>query len=160
MKGFTHLNSDGSLNMVDVSDKKITTRRAVAQSEVIMQKDTLSRIKKNQVAKGNVFETAKIAGIMAAKKTSELIPLCHPIKITNIDMEIKITSENLVKITASIGAVDQTGAEMEALTASSVAALTIYDMCKAYDKGMTITNTLLISKSGGKSGEFKRCLKK
>ncbi|MCB9481842.1 MAG: cyclic pyranopterin monophosphate synthase MoaC [Desulfobacteraceae bacterium] len=155
MKEFTHLDSKGRVNMVDISDKYPTKRTAVAKSEVHTRKDTIEKIISNGVAKGNVVETAKLTGITAAKKTSELIFLCHPIKITGIDFDFKI-NETSIEIFCKVTANDQTGAEMEALTGVSLAALAIYDMCKAYDKRMTITNTMLLKKTGGKSGDFVR----
>jgi cyclic pyranopterin phosphate synthase len=130
---------------------------AVAGGSVQMKKATLNLITDNLIAKGNVFETARLAGIMAAKKTSDLIPLCHPLNITSVSVDFKpVKSKNRIDITAQAKCTGQTGVEMEALTAASVAALTIYDMCKAVDKAMVISDIMLLKKSGGKSGEWKR----
>lgn len=143
--------------MVDVSGKKTTQREAVSKGTVSMNKETLSLITGNKIAKGNVFETARLAGIMAAKKTHELIPLCHPLNITSVSIDFKTDGRrNKVDIQATVKCAGQTGVEMEALTAASVAALTIYDMCKAVDKGMVISDIMLMEKRGGKSGEWKR----
>ena len=143
--------------MVDVTDKKPTVRAAIAGGSVLMKPETLKLIGDQKVKKGNVLETARIAGIMAAKKTSELIPMCHPLNLTHVqvDFDPDETSHS-ISIEASVRIVDQTGVEMEALTAVAAAALTIYDMCKSYDREMTITAIRLLEKSGGKSGAFKR----
>ena len=157
MKKLTHIDSKGRASMVDVTDKASTERVAVAGGSVQMKKATLKLITDNQIAKGNVFETARLAGIMAAKKTSDLIPLCHPLNITSVSVDFKpVKSKNRIDITATAKCTGQTGVEMEALTASSVAALTIYDMCKAVDKAMVISDIMLLKKSGGKSGEWGR----
>jgi cyclic pyranopterin phosphate synthase len=141
--------------MVDVGDKNETRRTAVAEGIVVMQPDTLARIMDEKVKKGNVLETARIAGIMAAKKTSDLIPMCHPLNITHAGIDFFFQPEiNAVRIQATVSLTGRTGVEMEALTAVSVAGLTIYDMCKSYDKGMVISTIRLISKSGGKSGAW------
>jgi cyclic pyranopterin phosphate synthase len=143
--------------MVDVSEKPPTVREAVAQATVRMKPETLELILQGRVAKGEVFQVARIAGIMAAKRTSELIPLCHPLSITKVDVDFSVNKEkSLVNITARVKTIGQTGVEMEALTAVSVSALTIYDMCKAVDREMTITDVMLLEKRGGKSGEFIR----
>ncbi len=143
--------------MVDVGSKKITKREAVAGGAVYMKKETLILITDNKITKGNVFEAARLAGIMAAKKTSDLIPLCHPLNISNVSVDFKVDrKKNKVDIKAKAKCSGQTGVEMEALTAASVAALTIYDMCKAVDKAMVISDIMLIEKRGGKSGEWKR----
>lgn len=155
MKEFTHLDSEGKVNMVDISDKLPSARTAVAKSEIHAKKETIDLIISNSTAKGNVIETAKLTGIAAAKKTSELIFLCHPIKITGIEFNFNICS-TYIEIFCTVKATDKTGAEMEALTGASLAALAVYDMCKAYDKGMTISNTMLLKKTGGKSGDFSR----
>jgi len=155
LEEFTHLDSKGRVNMVDISDKLATKRTAIAKSEIHTKKDTIDLIISNTAAKGNVIETAKLTGIAGAKKTSELIFLCHPIKITGIEFDF-IINDTYIEIFCKISANDQTGAEMEALTGVSLAALAIYDMCKAYDKKMTITNTMLLKKTGGKSGDFTR----
>ena len=142
--------------MVDVTDKQPTARVAVAGGAVIMNPETLQLIGDQKVKKGNVLETARIAGIMAAKKTSELIPMCHPLNLTHVQVDFNLDeNQNRINIAASARTIDQTGVEMEALTAVSAAALTIYDMCKSYDRTMTIANIRLLEKSGGKSGVFK-----
>jgi cyclic pyranopterin phosphate synthase len=157
MSSFTHIDNDGRVRMVDVTEKKATVRAAVAGGVIHMNPQTFNLIQNQRVKKGNVLETARIAGIMAAKKTAELIPMCHPLNITHIQVDfIPDTSENCIGIEATVRAVDQTGVEMEALTAVSAAALTIYDMCKSYDKEMTISKIQLLKKSGGKSGTFSR----
>jgi cyclic pyranopterin phosphate synthase len=147
MKNFSHLDSRGQVKMVDVSAKPSVRRQAVARGEILLQPATLAAIEKNRVAKGNVFATARVAAILAAKKTGELIPLCHPLNITDcqVDFDIPPTRDR-VTITASAKITAPTGVEMEALTAVSVAALTIYDMCKALDKSMRITDITLLSK--------------
>jgi len=148
MKKFSHLDARGGANMVDVSAKPALRRQAVARGEILMQADTIAAIEKNRVAKGNVFATARIAGIMAAKNTGALIPLCHPLPITHCGVDFAIPpSRDRVVITASACVTAATGVEMEALTAVSLAALTIYDMCKAVDKTMRITNITLVSKT-------------
>ena len=155
MTDFTHLDKDGRVRMVDVGDKDETKRVAVAVGAVKMNKETLEKIIQNTGKKGNVFETARIAGVMAAKKTSDLIPMCHPLNITYIRVDfIPDIEKSLVNIEAEASLRGRTGIEMEALTAVSVAALTIYDMCKSYDRTMQIINVRLKSKSGGKSGTF------
>jgi cyclic pyranopterin phosphate synthase len=140
--------------MVDVSGKPVTSRRAVAEGRVMLTPAIARSIKENAVAKGNVIETAKIAGIQAAKRTSELVPLCHPIPLSSIHLELKLQSRDL-RIRAEVKADAKTGAEMEALTAVSVAALVVYDMCKGIDKGMEIGSIRLIEKEGGKSGHYR-----
>jgi cyclic pyranopterin monophosphate synthase len=155
MKKFTHLDKDGRVRMVDVSGKESTLRVAVAQGVVSMNQETLEKILDQTVKKGNVLETARIAGIMAAKKTSELIPMCHPLNITHVAVDFfPDKRKNSIRIQAAVRAMDQTGVEMEALTAASVAGLTLYDMCKSYDRTMTISDICLLEKSGGKSGLF------
>jgi cyclic pyranopterin phosphate synthase len=157
MAEFTHLDSEGRVRMVDVTQKKTTVRTAVAGGEVRMRPDTFALIRDQKVKKGNVLETARIAGIMAAKRTSELIPMCHPLNLTHVQVDFLPDEEgHFIGIRASVRAVDQTGVEMEALTAAAVAALTIYDMCKSHDREMSITRIELIEKAGGKSGLFKR----
>tara|TARA_R110001583_G_C5617045_1_gene405918 strand:+ start:652 stop:1134 length:483 start_codon:yes stop_codon:yes gene_type:complete len=153
---FTHINQDGKANMVDVTAKEVTVRQAIAEAYVEMSADTLGLIVNGQHHKGDVFATARIAGIMAAKKTSDLIPLCHPLALTKV--EVNITAElefNRVRIESLCKLSGKTGVEMEALTAASVAALTIYDMCKAIQKDMVISSVKLLEKTGGKSGHFK-----
>ena len=157
MKKFTHIDEQGHVRMVDVSGKKPTLRVAIARGVVSMSQETFEKILDQTVKKGNVLETARIAGIMAAKKTSELIPMCHPLNITHITIDFfpdKV--KNSIRIEATVRAIDQTGVEMEALTAVSVAGLAIYDMCKSYDRAMTISDICLLEKSGGKSGLFVR----
>ncbi len=155
MTDFTHLDQDGRVRMVDVADKGVTKRVAVARGCVTMTGDTLARIMDATVKKGNVLEAARIAGVMAAKKTADLIPMCHPLNLTHVSVDFFPDPENnAVEIEASASLSGQTGVEMEALTAVSVAALTIYDMCKSYDKAMVISDIHLKSKTGGKSGSF------
>ncbi|WP_339486210.1 cyclic pyranopterin monophosphate synthase MoaC [Pseudomonas sp. EL_65y_Pfl2_R95] len=151
----THLDSQGRANMVDVSDKSLTVREAVAEAWVRMRPETLQMIVEGGHPKGDVFAVARIAGIQAAKKTSDLIPLCHPLMLTSVKVELSAEGTDAVRIQARCKLTGQTGVEMEALTAASVAALTIYDMCKAVDRGMTIENLRLLEKVGGKSGHFK-----
>ncbi len=154
---FTHIDGQGQVRMVDVTDKSATDRKAVAQAKISMQPSTLEKIINQEFKKGNVLETARIAGVMAAKKTHDLIPMCHPLKITHVQVDFfPDTTQNTIRVESLVRIVDQTGVEMEALTAASVAALTIYDMCKAVDRGMTITDLCLLEKSGGKSGTFIR----
>jgi len=141
--------------MVDVTDKAVTFREAVAEALVRMQPATLAMIQAGGHPKGDVFAVARIAGIQAAKKTSDLIPLCHPLMLTGVKVELSAEGEDLVRIQARCKLSGQTGVEMEALTAASVAALTIYDMCKAVDRGMVIESVRLLEKLGGKSGHFK-----
>ena len=157
MSAFTHIDSKGRVRMVDVSAKDATQRTAVAQGVVFMAPSTLELIQTQAVKKGNVLETARIAGIMAAKKTAELIPMCHPLNITHAAIDFfPDNATSAIRIEASVRVLGQTGVEMEALTAVSVAALTIYDMCKSHDKKMIISDILLMEKSGGKSGLFVR----
>ena len=141
--------------MVDTGAKEITARKAIASALVQMQTETVKALREHQTPKGDPIETARVAGIMAAKKTSDLIPLCHPLPLTHIDVQAEITDDG-ISLLAEVSTNAQTGVEMEALTAVSVAALTIYDMCKALDKGITITEIRLESKSGGKSADFVR----
>jgi cyclic pyranopterin monophosphate synthase len=151
----THFNAAGKATMVDVGDKDSSRRIAVARGEIRMQPDTLSRILDKRVEKGDVLGVARLAGIMAAKKTPELIPLCHPLPIDSVEVDFTPDhQESLVKIEARVSVNGRTGVEMEALTAVSVAALTIYDMCKAVDKSMTIGPIRLTEKQGGRSGHF------
>jgi cyclic pyranopterin phosphate synthase len=155
MTEFTHLDNQGRVRMVDVGDKNETRRTAVAEGLIVMQPDTLARIMDEKVKKGNVLETARIAGIMAAKKTAELVPMCHPLNITHAGVDFFFKPDtHSIRIQATVSLTGRTGVEMEALTAVSVAGLTIYDMCKSYDKGMVISTVRLISKSGGKSGTW------
>lgn len=155
MATFTHITGDGHVRMVDVSDKTTTLRIAVAQGVVSMNPATFALISNQSVKKGNVLETARIAGIMAAKKTGELIPLCHPLNVGHISIEFfPDKTTGTIRIEASARIVAQTGVEMEALTAVSIASLTIYDMCKSYDREMSISDIRLLEKEGGKSGRF------
>lgn len=157
MTRFTHLDEKGRVRMVDVTAKKQTDRQAVAEGRITMSADTFAKIGSQTVKKGNVLETARIAGIMAAKKTAELIPMCHPLTITHAAVDFfPDEATHSIRIEARVRLTGQTGVEMEALTACCVAALTIYDMCKSYDKGMTIGDIRLMEKSGGKSGHYKR----
>lgn len=157
MKKLSHINSKGKAEMVDVSEKEITTRTAEAYAEVKVSKEVFNAIKNNSVQKGDVLSIAKFAGIQAAKKTSELIPLCHNIFISKIDVELKLNSKKkTVEIRSFAKTNAQTGIEMEALTAVSIAALTVYDMCKAIDKSMVIGEIKLLSKTGGKIGDYIR----
>jgi len=157
MPKFSHIDDEGRVRMVDVTAKKPTVRTAVAGGTIHMNPETLDLIQSHKVKKGNVLETARIAGIMAAKKTSELIPMCHPLNITHIQVDFAPdVAANCIRIEAAVRAIDQTGVEMEAITAVSVAALTIYDMCKSHDKEMTISKIQLLKKSGGKSGTYVR----
>lgn len=151
----THLDSQGHAHMVDVTDKSATAREAVAEALVRMLPQTLRLILEGGHPKGDVFAVARIAGIMAAKKTHELIPLCHPLLLTSIKVELEAEGEDGVRITARCKLAGQTGVEMEALTAASVAALTLYDMCKAVDRGMCIEQVRLLEKLGGKSGHYR-----
>lgn len=155
--GFTHIDADGQVRMVDVTNKADTARRAVARAVVNMRPATFEKIARGDIEKGNVIETARIAGIMAAKKTAELIPMCHPLNITHVGIDFFMdNAAHAITIQADVRLTGKTGVEMEALTAVSVSALTIYDMCKAVDKEMTISDILLVEKSGGKSGSFVR----
>lgn len=157
MSSFTHIDQEGRVRMVDVSEKQPTLRTARAQALITMEPSTLAMIQSQTVKKGNVLETARIAGIMGAKRTSDLIPMCHPLNIKHARIDFSHdTQKNSILIEASVSVIDQTGVEMEALTAVSVAALTIYDMCKSYDREMTISCICLLEKTGGKSGTFTR----
>lgn len=151
----THLDKNGAAHMVDVGDKQMTKRTAQAQAVITMQPETLRRIAEGTMPKGDVFACARIAGIMAAKRTSDLIPMCHPLPIDGVEVEITPISETEVRLVSTLRCTHKTGIEMEALTAVSVAALTIYDMCKAIDRGMRIDQVLLLHKAGGKSGEYR-----
>ncbi|QDW83947.1 cyclic pyranopterin monophosphate synthase MoaC [Staphylococcus pasteuri] len=159
MSDFTHINQQGNAKMVDVSNKEITKRTAIAYSSIIVNETIYQQIVQNTNAKGNVLNTAQIAGIMAAKNTSTIIPMCHPLPLTGIDVAFEWdtyqSNQYELHIKATVSTTGKTGVEMEALTAASVTALTIYDMTKAVDKGMTIGQTYLAAKSGGKSGDYK-----
>ena len=153
----SHLDSAGNARMVDVSHKPDSARTAVAAGEVLMRPETLALIRAGQIKKGDVLTVAQIAGVMAAKRTAELIPLCHPLPLASIEVELSCDpARNAVDITATCRTTGKTGVEMEALTAVSVAALTVYDMCKAVDRSMVLTDIKLEHKSGGKSGTFDR----
>ena len=153
--GLTHFDADGGAHMVDVSDKDVTERVATAGARVVMQPATLAAIMVGEIGKGDVLGVARLAGIMAAKRTPDLIPLCHPLSLTSVKVELSCDeASNTVNIEATCKLKGRTGVEMEALTAASVAALTVYDMCKAIDKGMQIQDLRLLYKAGGKSGTF------
>ena len=151
----THLDAKGEARMVDVSAKDVTERVALAEGFVVMRPETLALIREGQMRKGDVLATARIAGIMAAKRTHELIPLCHPLALSGIQVEIEPAGADRLHVTARVKVTGRTGVEMEALTAASVACLTIYDMAKAVDRGMTITGLRLLEKSGGASGDWR-----
>jgi cyclic pyranopterin phosphate synthase len=155
MSELTHIDEQGRTRMVDTTAKLNTARRAVASGRVLMSAETLAAVSAHRTPKGDPLETARLAGIMAAKRTADLIPLCHPLPLTHVDVRAQIEATG-VYIEAEVSTNAQTGVEMEALTAVSVAALTIYDMCKALDKGITITEIRLESKTGGKSGDYHR----
>jgi cyclic pyranopterin phosphate synthase len=161
MAELTHFNESGRARMVDVSAKTSTERIAMAQGRVLMKPETLEKIQRGKIAKGDVLAVAQVAGVMGAKRTPDLIPMCHPLILTGVDIGFKEESQPdhglcSILITATAKTTGQTGVEMEAMTAVSVAALTIYDMCKAVDKGMSFTDMFLMSKSGGKSGTYVR----
>lgn len=157
MPKFTHFNEAGQAHMVDVGQKKATQRKAVTEGYIEMQPETLALIIQGGHKKGDVLGIARIAGIMASKKTADLVPLCHPIPITHVDVELEPEPDrSRIRCQATVETVGQTGVEMEALTATQVALLTIYDMCKGVDRGMTIQAVRLLEKSGGKSGHWRR----
>ena len=157
MSKLTHFDEDGAARMVDVSDKQETAREAAASGHVTMKPETLKLILDRKVAKGDVFGVARVAGISAAKKTAELIPLCHTLNLTSVEIAFEPDeAASCVNIVATVRSTGRTGVEMEALTAVSAAGLTIYDMCKAVDRAMTVTDIRLVRKSGGKSGSFER----
>jgi cyclic pyranopterin phosphate synthase len=155
MKQLSHIDEEGRVAMVDTSAKAQTARRALASARVQMSPETVAIVRAGQTPKGDPLETARLAGIMAAKRTAELIPLCHPLPLTHIDVRAKLTDTGVL-LEAEVATQAQTGVEMEALTAVAVAALTVYDMCKAVDKAMTITDVRLERKTGGKSGDYER----
>jgi cyclic pyranopterin phosphate synthase len=155
MNQLSHVDSEGRVRMVDTSDKSPTTRQAIASARVQMSPETVAAVKDHRTPKGDPLEAARLAGIMAAKRTAELIPLCHPLPLTHVDVQAEITDDG-VYLQSSISTNAQTGVEMEALTAVTVAALTIYDMCKALDKGIVISDVRLERKTGGKSGDYIR----
>ena len=154
MSDFTHFDDEGRAVMVDVGDKAMTTRTATAKGTVVMAPETLTMIVEGKAKKGDVLAVARLAGIMAAKRTPELIPLCHPLMLSKVTVDLVPVPPDRVEITATVKLTGQTGVEMEALTAVSVAALTVYDMCKAVDRAMQITDIRVTHKAGGKSGEF------
>ncbi|HEX79270.1 MAG TPA: cyclic pyranopterin monophosphate synthase MoaC [Dehalococcoidia bacterium] len=156
MEELSHVGSSGEAKMVDISAKDDTIREAVVTSGIRMKPETLEKIRQNQLKKGDVLAVARVAGIMAAKKTPDLIPLCHSIQVSEIGIAFDYTDKDCIKITATAKSTGKTGVEMEAMVAASVSALTIYDMCKAIDRGMTIENICLEKKSGGKSGTYIR----
>ena len=155
MSDLTHLDAEGRVAMVDTTGKAQTARRAVASARVLMSAETVAALRAGRTPKGDPLEAARIAGIMAAKRTAELIPLCHPLPLTHADVRAELRDDG-VYLEAEAATTAQTGVEMEALTAAAVAALTVYDMCKAVEKGMTITDVRLEEKTGGKSGTWKR----
>ena len=155
MTGFTHFDEQGKARMVDVSDKAATERVATARGRVRVQPETLALIEQGQVAKGDVLSVARLAGIMGAKRTPDLIPLCHPLALSAVSVDLTLDRAGpAIEITATCRLVGRTGVEMEALTAVAVAALTVYDMCKSVDRGMVLTDIRLVHKSGGKSGSW------
>ncbi|SRR5687767_428096 len=162
MADFTHFNESGRARMVDVSAKAQTERMATAQAKLFLQPDTLEKIRRGKIAKGDVLAVAQVAGVMGAKKTADLIPMCHPIFLSSVDISFKEEPQPdregrcSITVTATAKTTGQTGVEMEAMTAVSVAALTIYDMCKAVDRAMSFSDVWLVSKSGGKSGTYAR----
>lgn len=156
MSGLTHFDDQGASRMVDVGGKAVTERIAIAEAFVTLNPETLRRIQNRELSKGDVFEVARLAGIMAAKKTSDLIPLCHPLGLDSATIDFETTTDGQIRILATAKITAKTGVEMEALTAASVSALTIYDMCKAIDRGMSIGPIQLVEKRGGKSGTFLR----
>ncbi|THE09626.1 cyclic pyranopterin monophosphate synthase MoaC [Bacillus timonensis] len=158
MSSFTHFNEQGRARMVDITEKSDTVRTAIAKSSITVNKLIYEQIINNEIRKGDVLAVSQVAGIMAAKKTSELIPMCHPLALKGVDISFNWTTQDdyILHITVSVKTKGSTGVEMEALTAASVCALTVYDMCKAVDKGMVIGPTYLAEKTGGKNGDFKR----
>jgi len=156
-KELSHFNQEGRARMVDVGEKGDTRRVAIAQGEVVMQAETLRLIQEGKVAKGDVLAVAQVAGIMAAKQTGQLIPMCHNLMLTSVDLHFEVEEEPpKIVIRSEVKTTGKTGVEMEALTAVAVAGLTIYDMCKAVDRGITINNICLLEKAGGKSGHYQR----
>ena len=155
MAKLTHIDEQGSVKMVDVTDKDVTDREAIASGKIEMQPETLQLVAGGNMPKGNVLETARIAGIMAAKRTADLIPMCHPLGITGIELNFEVENASIIA-RAMVRVPDRTGVEMEALTAVSVALLTIYDMCKAIDRNMVMGEICLLQKSGGRSGTYVR----
>lgn len=162
MAEFTHFNEAGRARMVDVTAKASTERVAMAQAKILLRPETLEKIQRRAIAKGDVLAVAQVAGVMGAKRTPDLIPMCHPLFLSSVDISFEEDTQpnvdglSSITIVATVKTTGQTGVEMEAMTAVSVAALTIYDMCKAIDRGMTVTDVCLLSKSGGKSGTYTR----
>ncbi|WP_186578454.1 cyclic pyranopterin monophosphate synthase MoaC [Aquibacillus kalidii] len=160
MSDLTHINQQGRAKMVDISDKQQTSRRAVARSSIFVNKEIYQKVVNHEIGKGDVLAVAQVAGIMAAKQTSTIIPMCHPLPLSGLDIHFdwKLEKEDQPELVITVEAKTKgsTGVEMEALTAATVTALTVYDMCKAIDKGMIIGQSFLLEKSGGKSGDFKR----
>lgn len=155
MTQLSHVDDEGRVRMVDTGNKEITSRRAIASARVLMSRETVLALREHRTPKGDPLEAARLAGIMGAKKTADLIPLCHPLPLTHVDIRANL-EETGVSLEAEVSTNAQTGVEMEALTAVSIAALTIYDMCKALEKGMVISDVRLESKTGGKSGDYVR----
>ena len=155
-QNLSHINEAGEANMVDVSDKAVTKRRALATATIRMLPETLAAIANDKLQKGEVLAVARVAGIQAAKRCADLIPLCHPLALTKVTVDFDVSGDDALVITTECRVGGQTGVEMEALTAASVAALTVYDMCKAIDKGMVIEAVCLLEKEGGKSGDWQR----
>jgi len=156
MSELTHFDDSGASRMVDVGSKPITARLARAQARVTMLAETLTLIQDRKVAKGDVFEVARLAGIMATKRTADLIPLCHPLPVDSVKVDFHVEDDRTVRIESEVAVTARTGVEMEALVAASTAALTIYDMCKAVDRSMSVGDVFLLEKSGGRSGHFVR----
>ncbi len=156
MPELSHFDEKGNSRMVDVGDKAVSRRIAIASGGVKLQPNTLARITRREMKKGDVLEVARLAGIMAAKKTSDLIPLCHPIRLDSVQLEFSFPNDSSIRIEATVCASDRTGVEMESLTAVMAAGLTIYDMCKSIDRGMQLTDVHLVEKTGGKSGDYRR----
>ena len=155
-QGFNHFDENGNAVMVDVSGKNVTYRTAIATGEIHVGEAIMAAVKEGAVKKGDVLGVARVAGIMGVKRTSELIPMCHPLPIDSVKIDIEPISDTKVRLVSTLRCTHKTGIEMEALTAASIAALTIYDMCKAVDRGMRVDEVLLLHKSGGKSGEYNR----
>ncbi|WP_019516592.1 cyclic pyranopterin monophosphate synthase MoaC [Sphingomonas sp. Mn802worker] len=155
MSQLTHLDADGAAHMVDVGDKAVTRREATATGQIVMSAEAVAAIREGAVKKGDVLAVARVAGIMAAKRTSDLVPLCHPLPITRVSLDLDVGTEG-VNATATVRTDGKTGVEMEALTAVSVALLTVYDMAKAIDKAMTLQDIQVVAKSGGRSGDWQR----
>lgn len=155
-QSLTHIDESGAARMVDVGDKPVTRRKAKAVGLVVMKPETLALVQNNQLAKGDVLQVARIAGIMAAKRTPDIVPLCHPVPLDRVEIDFEIIDQEQIRISATAEAAYKTGVEMEAITAAMVAGLTIYDMCKSVDRSITVGPFFLEEKSGGRSGHFKR----